>query len=597
VTLATGTRLGVYEIAVQIGEGGMGQVYRATDTRLKRQVAIKVLPPSVAGDADRLARFRREAEVLASLNHPNIAQIYGLEGRDGQDGPEGHDGGFLVLELVEGPTLADRIAQGPVPLDEAMKIARQIAEALEAAHEQGIIHRDLKPANVKVKDDGTVKLLDFGLAKALDPAGTAAGSATMSPTLSIHATQAGIILGTAAYMSPEQAKGRPTDKRTDVWAFGCVLYEMLTGRRAFEGDDVSDTLAVVLRGQPEWSALPPDVSPALRSIIERCLAKERSGRIPDLSVVRYLMADAATDRPAAPSVARRSGFKTALIASTAAIAAAAAAAAVMWWAMRARPASPERPARFALALPGPLVLGPDRAIVLTPDGRHVVSVIGASAAGGGQLIVRSLNELDAQPIKSVTGARAPFVSPDSRWIGYFDQGELKKVPLTGGPPITMCRVSGGTRGSTWGPDNTIVYATNDATTGLMSVPAGGGEPTILTKPDPAHGELDHLFPSFLPGGRAILFTIATSGSADNGVIAALDLKTGQRKTLVRGGSFAEYSPTGHLLYASGGSVRAVRFDVDRLEVSSDPVVVLDQVQTESSGAAQFSVDSTGALVY
>jgi len=597
VTLAAGTRLGVYEIAVQIGEGGMGQVYRATDTRLKRQVAIKVLPPSVAGDADRLARFRREAEVLASLNHPNIAHIFGLEGQEGRDA---QDGPFLVLELVEGPTLAERIAQGPLPIDEALRVARQIAEALEAAHEQGIIHRDLKPANVKVKDDGTVKLLDFGLAKALDSGAAKAvesGGLSMSPTLSIHATQAGIILGTAAYMSPEQAKGRPTDKRTDVWAFGCVLYEMLTGRRAFEGDDVSDTLAVVLRGQPEWSALPPDVSPALRSILERCLAKERSGRIPDLSVVRYLMADAAADRPAAPSAAPRSGFKMALIASVAAIAAAAVAAAVVWSAMRARPASPERPARFALALPGPLVLGPDRAIVLTPDGRHVVSVIGASAAGGGQLMVRSLNELDAQPIKGVTGARAPFVSPDSRWIGYFDQGELKKVPLTGGPPITMCRVSGGTRGSTWGPDNTIVYATNDATTGLVSVSAGGGEPTILTRPDPAHGELDHLFPSFLPGGRAILFTIATSGSADSGVIAALDLKTGQRKTLVRGGSFAEYSPTGHLLYASGGSVRAVRFDVDRLEVSSDPVVVLDQVQTESSGAAQFSVAPTGALVY
>jgi len=595
VALAPGTRLGAYEILTLIGSGGMGEVYRATDTKLHRDVAIKVLPSDVAADPDRLARFEREAQVLASLNHPNIAHIHGVDESAGVPA--------LIMELVEGPTLADRIARGPIPLDEALPIAKQIAEALEAAHEQGIIHRDLKPANIKLRPDGTVKVLDFGLAKAFDPTTTSGGLATLSPTLSIHATQAGIVLGTAAYMAPEQVRGTAVDKRADIWAFGVVLFEMLVGRRLFEGVTISDTLASVLREPIAIDALLPSIPERLQRVLRRCLERDPKQRLRDIGDARIDLtelfvgaSDTAGERPAAPPVAAGSGLRTTLVASAAAMAGAAVAAAIVWSAMRARPVPP-RPLHFALATPDGLAPGPDRSIVLAPDGAHVVSVNGSSSAGGGQLMVRGLDELEPRPIKGVLTARAPFISPDSHWIGYFDQGELKKVPMSGGPPLVICRVSGGTRGSTWGPDGTIVYATNDTSTGLMSVPAGGGEPTILTRPDPAHGELDHLFPSFLPGGRAVLFTIATSGSADNGLIAALDLKSGQRKTLVRGGSFAEYSPTGHLLYASGGSMRAVRFDVDRLEVSNDPVVVIDHVQSRPSGAAQFSIAPTGALAY
>jgi serine/threonine-protein kinase len=593
MALVPGTRFGGYEILALIGSGGMGEVYQAKDTRLHRDVAIKVLPTEVASDHDRLSRFDREAQLLASLNHPNIAQIYGVEDSTGVPA--------LVMELVEGPTLADRIARGPIPFDEALPIATQIAEALEAAHEQGIIHRDLKPANIKVRPDGTVKVLDFGLAKALEPVASAPGNATMSPTLSIHATQAGIILGTAVYMAPEQARGRPADKRSDVWAFGAVVYEMLTGQCAFNGDSVTDIVAAIVRDEPDWSLLPPQVMPAMRTVVARCLAKDRRLRIPEMSVVRFLMADANESRPPAEqtrgSVSRHSVSRiAAAVAALSAIVTAVAA----WWIVQSRPSPAPRPAHFVLVMPPdlPVQTGvPDRSIAIAPDGAHIVSINSMIGGGGGQLMVRALDQLDPQPIKGAVLARAPFVSPDSRWIGYFENGELRKVSMSGGAPITICPVSGGTRGSTWGPDKTIVYATNDASTGLFIVSADGGEPKVLTRPDTAHGEMDHLFPSFLPGGRSVLFSIATTGSIDNGMIAALDLKTGERKILVRGGSFAEYAASGHLLYASGGAVRAVRFDPNRLEVLGDPVIVADQVRTESSGAAQFSVAPTGAFAY
>jgi Tol biopolymer transport system component len=601
--LTSGGRLGSYEIVSSLGAGGMGEVYRARDTKLGRDVAIKILPELFVGDPDRIARFQREAQLLAALNHPNIAAIYGLE-----DAGSTH---FIVMELVDGESLDHKLRPGRLPLGEALAIARQIVDALEAAHDKGIVHRDLKPANIMLTVDGQVKVLDFGLAKH-DASGSSVSSEraglTHSPTLTFAATQAGMILGTAAYMSPEQARGRPADKRSDVWAFGCVLYEMLAGKRAFEGDDATDIIAAVVRAEPDWDALPRDVTPPIRTLIKRCLEKDRKARIPDMSVVRFLMADAerassiAATRVPTTVPARRS----AAIAIAGAVAGAAIAGVVMRTVMRPQPASPRRTARFIVAPPGaqPLNIGgPDRSVVIDRAGGHVATINGADPASGGQLMVRDLSQLEPVALRGVAIARSPFFSPDGRWIGYFDTGDLKKVPVGGGPPITICRISGGTRGSDWGADNTIIFATNALDSGLFSVPAAGGEPKLLTKADVARGEVDHLYPSILPGGRAVLFTVVMNGPIDNSEIAVLDLKTGQRKTLIRGGAHAMYfSPTGsereeYVFYASAGTLRAVRFDRERLEVLGEPAVVVDQVRTEATGAAQFSLSPNGTLVY
>ena len=600
--LSTGTRLGVYEIVAALGAGGMGEVYRARDAKLGRDVAIKILPESFRADPQRVARFQREGQLLAALNHPHIAAIYGLE--------ETGSTHFIVMELVEGESLASRIARSQasdlksrgLPLDEALAIARQIVAALEAAHEKGIVHRDLKPANIMLTGDGQVKVLDFGLAKheAADAGSTGeAGALTHSPTLTFAATELGMILGTAAYMSPEQARGRAADKRSDVWAFGSVLYEMLAGRRAFDGDDATDIIAAVVRAEPDWNALPSGVPPAIQTLIKRCLAKDRKVRIPDMSVVRFLMADAESAPPAPSRIEPEPRRRALLFAGVGKVVGGAIAATATWVLMRPQHGPRPRPVHFAISPPADqpfAISGPDRTVLIAPDGAHIVSIHGGNLGGGGQLMIRGLDQLTATALRGVTAARAPFMSPDSRWIGFFEAGLLKKVPLTGGPPITICRVNGGTRGSTWGPDDTIVYATNDAATGLFSVPAGGGEPRVLTKPDAARGELDHLFPSLLPGGRVVLFTIAAS-PMENAQIAALDLRSGKQTMLIRGGSQAEYVASGHLLYASGGVLRAVRFDPDRLAVLGDPVVVSDEVRVEATGAAQYSVSSDGSFVY
>ena len=611
MTLRPGTRLGPYEVTAQIGAGGMGEVYRATDTNLKRQVAIKVLPASVAGDADRLARFQREAEVLAALNHPNIAHIHGLEKADGTIA--------LVMELVEGPTLADRIAKGPIPLDEALPIAKQIAEALEAAHEQGIIHRDLKPANIKVRDDGTVKVLDFGLAKAMDPVVASSANAMNSPTISMHATQAGIILGTAAYMSPEQARGKAVDKRSDIWAFGAVLYEMVTGRRAFDADDISATLAFVITKELDWTALPATTPVPIRRLLRRCLDKDPRRRVPDIAVARIEIddalttpartegADGSTDRLAVQKAPGARGVQSSVVVALALAGGALVAVLAMW--VFKRPAqTPSTPlTRFAITLPAAQALGlsfNDRDLALSPDGTRLVYTAGAQA----QLMVRPLDQLDAHPAAGISHARAPFVSPDGRWIGFFDQfdeglatgsvvrrGALKKVPTTGGPPIVLSLMTGASRGASWGPDDSIVFATSDPSTGLLRVPAGGGEPTVLTTADPAKGERDHYFPSVLPGARGVLFTIVGKERA-NRQVAVLDLKTGERKTLIQSGSQAEYIETGHLIYAAAGTLWAVRFDLSKLELIGDAVPVIERVMTLGE-AANFSVSARGTLVY
>jgi serine/threonine-protein kinase len=583
--LPAGARLGPYEIEVLIGAGGMGEVYRATDTRLKRQVAVKVLPPAVATEPERLARFQREAELLAALNHPNIAHIHGLEQSGGTIA--------LAMELVDGPTLADRIAQGPVPLGDALPIAKQIAEALEAAHDQGIIHRDLKPANIKVRGDGTVKVLDFGLAKAMDPAGASGANAMNSPTLSLHATEAGVILGTAAYMAPEQARGRTVDRRTDVWAYGVVLFEMLTGTRAFDGGDISATMAFVITKEPDWNALPAGTPATIRTLLRRCLEKDPKRRLQSIGDARLEVEDAASSSATAtPAVARKTvPLVVASVAATAVVA-----AAVTWG--LTRPAPPVAPAvtRFAIVPPPaqPLsIFGAARDVAISPDGTLVVYRVGTESQH--QLAVRRLDQLDARVLTGMKDAHSPFFSPDGRWIGFYEAADLKKVSVGGGPPIRLSSAGLGTRGFSWADDNTILWAT-DALAGLLSIPADGGEPKALTKPDAEKHEIGHWFPSVLPDGRGVLFTIAAS-DAENAQIAVFDPKTGRQKTLVRGGSDAQYVDTGHLVYASGGALHAVRFDLARLEVVGEPVQVVDHVMVANSGEANFAVSRQGTLVY
>jgi Tol biopolymer transport system component len=566
-------------------------VYQATDTNLKRQVAIKVLPASVAGDADRLVRFQREAEVLAALNHPNIAAIYGLEKTAACTA--------LVMELVEGEDLSAHVARGPIALADALPIARQIAEALEAAHEQGIIHRDLKPANIKVRPDGTVKVLDFGLAKAQEPASAMSPGASQSPTITTPAmTQAGMILGTAAYMSPEQAKGRPADKRSDIWAFGCVLYEMLTGMRPFDGEDVGDTLANVLKIDPDWSAVPPEIAPAIRTLLQSCLTKDRRRRVADISTALFVLEKGSSLAPPAGRVSTaplspRPLWRRVVTSAAWLIAGLIVSGAGVWFAMRP---VPSRVSRLLIAPSGATAIsinGIDRDLAISPDGSHIVYV----GDNRSQLFVRVLDALE--PVAIYKGSiRGPFVSPDGQWVGFADgeSSELRRVAMSGGPAVTIARLDGSARGAVWAPDDTILFATS-ATTGLQRV-AVGGTPEVLTRPDRGQGKADHLWPEMLPGGRAVLFTItAQSGGLDEAKVAVLDLQSGTRKVLVSGGSDAHYVSSGHLVYAATGSLRAVGFDLSRLETRGTPVPVVPQVVTSGSGAADAAVANNGTLVY
>jgi serine/threonine-protein kinase len=598
--LGPGTRLGPYEIVAPLGAGGMGEVYRARDTKLDRDVAIKVLPEVFVADPERIQRFQREAKTLAALNHPNIATIHGVEDANGV--------AALVLELVEGPTLADRLAHRALPLDEALAIARQIALAIEAAHDQGIVHRDLKPANVKIRPDETVKVLDFGLAKLASSELSAPGrvAVTQSPTLTTPAaTMAGAILGTAAYMAPEQARGKPVDKRADIWAFGCVMFEMLTGTRAFGGDEVSDTLAFIITKPIEWTALPASTPVAIRRVLRRCLEKDPAKRLHDIADARIEIDDAlgksdsdAVASPAIVAMSRQpSARRSITIAAVSAVAAGAIGAAVVWLLMRTpAPAKPQL-MRFAIVLPPsqPLAtFGPDRDIAISADGTKI-AYVAITGSGLRQLMVRAVDQVEATPLRGITTTRVPFFSPDGKWIAYFDSAEsLNKVSVTGGASIVLCKISSPPRGGAWITDDTIIFATGNSSTGLLSVPAGGGEPKMLTKPDTAKGESNHWSPFGLPGGRAVLFTIIP-GSGDPQV-AVLDLASGRQKTLIRGGGHPVFLDSGHLVYAALGSLRAVRFDPVTLEVLSDPVPVLDDV-TMGRNAADISVSRTGTLVY
>ena len=589
MTLPPGTRLGAYEVTSQIGAGGMGEVYRATDTNLKRAVALKVLPSVLAGDPERLARFQREAEVLGSLNHPNIAQIYGLEKSGGVTA--------LVMELADGDDLSVRIPSGTgLPIDEAQAIAKQIAEALESAHERGIIHRDLKPANIKVSANGAVKVLDFGLAKAMDSgAGNRElGAAAManSPTITTPAmTQAGMILGTAAYMSPEQAKGRVLDKRSDIWSFGCVLFELLTGRRAFAGEDVADTLAAIIRADPDWTLLPKDLPPSLRTIVEGCLKKDRKERFADIAVPLFLLNHSRPAGAATHVATAKSSWGWRLAAgSMAAIAIAALGA--LAYANRSRPV-PEV-TEFLIAPPdnGAFVtaLRTGASALISPDGRRI-AYTARDEAGKVIIWLRPLDGLTAQPLPGTDDAEFPFWSPDSRSLGYFAKGKLMKIDANGGPPQTLCPAEGA-RGGAWGSQGDIVFGGGTGN-GLSRVSSAGGDATAITKV--ALG--DHRFPSFLPDGRHVLFYRQSPGSAEAGLYI-LSIDSPEPKRLNASDTGAVYAEPGILLFARQNTLMSQRFDLATLSLTGEPVPLAEHVESGVfGGVLSFSVSANGALAY
>src|SRR6266581_8053661 len=615
MTLAAGTKLGPYEILAPVGAGGMGEVYRARDTKLARDVALKVLPEAFAKDCERMARFQREAQMLASLNHPNIASIYGLEESGGVRA--------LVMELVEGPTLAERIATrnrrdsggaglapparaqqaAPLPLDEVLSIAKQIAEALEAAHDRGIIHRDLKPANIKVTEGGKVKVLDFGLAKAFNPQDSAVNlNQTNSPTLGIAATQAGVFVGTAAYMSPEQARGKPLDKRTDIWSFGCVLYETLTGRQAFAAETVSDTIAAILGRDPDWQALPAETPANIRVLLRRCLQKDVTHRFRDIGDARIEIEEALDPSRAIPVIGAvlaepRAARRRRAITWSLTVLAAASIGVALWSLLRA-PALPTRPiVRLSVALPPSdrLALGLTPVVALSPDGSRLAYV--ANHSGAQQLYVRPIDHLEATAIPGTESAESPFFSPDGQWLGFFAEGKLKKVSLSGGAALDLCSAAAN-RGASWGPDDNIILTPSFGVSGLFRVSAAGGTPKPLTILDHKKGEFSHRWPEILPGAKAVLFTNGGGASFDDARIAVQSLETGERRTLLEGGTYARYVPSGHLVYAHAGGLLAVPFDLKRLEVTGTPVSILEGVSMSSlNGVAQFSFSGDGSLAY
>jgi eukaryotic-like serine/threonine-protein kinase len=586
--LEIGRPFGTYRIVSLLGAGGMGEVYRAHDSKLRRDVAIKVLAASFADDPDRLQRFEREARLLAALNHPNVGGIHGLEERDGIHA--------LVLELIEGDTLAERLEHGPVSLGHVLTIAKQITEALEAAHEQAIIHRDLKPANIKITPDGIVKVLDFGLGKAC--AGpTKWGDLSASPTTTIDRTQEGVILGTAAYMSPEQVRGKALDERTDIWAYGCVLYEMLTGRRAFRGDTVSDTIAAVLEREPDWRALPNVTPPGIRRLVRRCLEKDPKRRLRDIGDARLEIEDTlhgakglAPDRVDTPRAKGRAiGRMAAVLLSGGLIGAFIATRSITV------PMPVRTVADFPLALPSDVMLASldFPATTISPDGSLIAYV--ATRGGQPQLFVRRLDDPLPKVLAGTEDAIGPFFSPDSRWIGFFADGKLKKVSVAGGAPISVSDAPIGFGGS-WGRDDVIVFAPTSGS-GLSRVNAAGGSPMRVTTLDQQKGEFSHRWPAFLPDGDSVLFTVGTQGTWDDASIAAQSLSSGRRYLVLQGGTNPHYLPTGHLLYAHGGAIFAARFDPSTMKVSGTPVRVLESVVQSFDGVAQLSVAESGSAVY
>ncbi len=601
--LAPGSKLGPYEVVAPIGAGGMGEVYRARDARLSRDVAIKVLPDSLAADAERLARFEREAKLLAAMNHPGIAAIYGLEDAGGHPA--------LVMELVEGPTLAGRLERGALPEDETLGIVRQLAEALEYAHDRGIVHRDLKPANVKLRPDGAVKVLDFGLARALESdAKRADGELTQSPTITNRMTAAGVILGTAAYMAPEQARGRDADRRADIWAFGAVLFEMLSGKRAFSGETVSDTLAAIMRDEPDWSALPAGLSPRWRWLIARCLVKDPRARLQAIGEARIAMGD--------PSGASLSGFAAtaslpggaaggpapASRARTGVFVAAAALAGLLTGAggdalVRRAPPTPAATEVSMIVPPGQR-LGADRGyhfFATSPDGRAIAYT--STGRSGAAMHVRRLDTREDVALPGTENARSMFFSPDGEWIGFFNSVSLSKASVHGGPPVVLAE-AGQDRSGTWLDDGTIVYAP-DVTTGLFRISAAAGAPVAVTTLDSTRHERTHRYPCALAGGPWVVFTVGTTdspGGYDDARIDAVNVKTGERRTLVKGARKAIWAPPGYLLFDRAGTLFATNVDPRDPRPAAEPVPVLDGVAGDTSnGAGFFDVAGDGTLAW
>ena len=592
MALSPGSRIGPYEIVSPIGAGGMGEVFRARDTKLGRDVAIKSLPALFAQDPERLARLQREAQVLASLNHPNIAHVYGLEDSSGSPA--------LVMELVPGEDLAVRIGRGPIPLREALPIARQVAQALEAAHDQGVVHRDLKPANIKVSDDGVVKVLDFGLARmASEVTGGRGGSGaertegTEATMTSPAMTQMGMILGTAAYMAPEQAKGRAVDRRADMWAFGVVLYEMLTGRRAFDGGDVTEVLASVIKDTPALDALPAGTPDSIRRLIGRCLQKDRAARLADAGTARFEIAEAiqapASAAPpvsGAPPARRRLGAMA--IIGGALIAAAA--GGLGWW-LKPQPASRPLPlGRFAVPLPSTVVFtrNTHHFVAISPDGSRVGYIANA------QLHTRAIDQFESTVVPGVRDPFEVFFSPDGREIGFFADGKLQKIALTGGSPFTIAATPSPT-GIDWSEDGWILYSMPGS---IMRVRADGGTPEEIVKRVSAERYAN---PQLLPGGRAVLYTASPGVSLwDDAEVIVESLETHERTVVLRGATDARYLPEGYLVFARGGDLFGVPFDLATLKTTGPRVQLVSGVAGTTgalSGSYQYGVSNNGTLVY
>jgi len=591
VPLERGTRLGPYEIESVLGAGGMGEVYRARDTRLKRDVAIKILPAAFARDPDRIARLEREAEVLATLNHPNIGAVYGFEESPAATG--------IVLELVEGPTLADRIVHGALPIDECLAIAKQIADALDAAHEKNVIHRDLKPANIKVTPGGKVKVLDFGLAKMAE---SSAGSTrqdpayalSMSPTLAVRETSAGLILGTAGYMSPEQARGKPVDRRSDIWSFGCVLYEMVTGRPVFDaGETVSDAVAAILTKEPDWTRLPANVPDSIRRLLRRCLEKDSDRRVHHIADARLDIADAMSGEPSSESVVRpprRSVWRRML---PWAIAAAALGVSVFGeWARSTDRNSITAPIRrLELTLPpGVEMFTWSQTVAVSPDGTRIAFV--GVRAGTRQVYLRALDQFEAVPLQGSESASGCFFSPDGQSIGVLNnQGLMRTISLSDRLVTTVTNDVNFLYGATWGNDDRIVFVRNGS---LWQIPRSGGNATQLTKLGGEKGDTLHWQPRFLPGGKALLFAVS---SGERRRIDSLVLATGERRTLLDDGAMPMYAASGHLVFVRDGELLAAPFDADRLAVTGPTVQASDKVPAQVQGLPSIDISASGTVVY
>ena len=589
----SGSTLGHFRIRAPLGAGGMGEVYRAEDTRLGREVALKVLPAAFTADPERLARFEREARALARLSHPRIAGIHEVGRENGTH--------FLVMELAPGETLASRLARGPLPLAEALPVALQIAEALEAAHGQGIVHRDLKPANVMLDEEGGVKVLDFGLAKLLGSDGGDAGELANSPTLTHQTTLAGSLLGTAGYMSPEQAKGKAADARADLWALGVLLLEMLTGRSAFVHDTATETLAAVLRAEIDLDDLPPETPPGIRRLLRRCLARDRRQRLQSAGDARLEIEEAIAggepvERPrAAPPRGRVPWLALALGAL-----ALASLAGVGGWLAGRRSTPAAESIRVPLALPPgyELTLRIQPAVAISPDGRRLAMV----AHGSDEvdvLVVRDLGVLAARVLAGTEDAASAFFSPDGEWLAYFTSEELRRVPFAGGPSERLATARD-SRGGAWGPDGTIVFAPGPET-GLLRLPASGGEPVPLTTLDAARKERTHRWPSFLPDGSAVVFACDTFESIqtyDDARLEAVSLASGRRHVLFERANRGVVASGRRLVFGRGGSLFAAPFDAAKLAPTGEPRVVEPEVETASgTGAVQFAVSRTGDLLF